>query len=227
MLMSKNPESNAGNLENNRSVNRMKKENEFYLRDTRTNVGSSCTFWCKNGMGYASDLDKAEIFNFERAQEHASRGGHFVPLSKSVVDIVSELHVDMQYLKLSTDFSKGVVIQQGLGSYDGNDIYFFNGSGRPSSNYSQAKVFTLEEAGTLDINGAIHSKRFIDSISRRVIKAYDINMRKMVTNAGIKYRKQRKRMTTGKTRGNCPTCGKITWGFNPYENEYCDDHGDF
>ena len=38
----------------------------------------------------------------------------------------------------------------------------------------------------------------------------------------IRLRKpKRYRPTTGKVRGNCPKCGKITWDFNPESNSYC------
>ena len=102
----------------------MKKENEFYLRDTRSDVGSTCMFWAKDGKGYVSDLDKAEVFNHEEAQKYADQKRHFVPLSKKRVDEVATIRVDMQYIKDNYDFSEGVVIHTRIGSYDGNDIYF-------------------------------------------------------------------------------------------------------
>ena len=61
----------------------MKDENEFYLRDTRSNIGSTCSFWAKNGNGYTSDLRKAEVFGKERAQKYADEQRHFIPLSKT------------------------------------------------------------------------------------------------------------------------------------------------
>lgn len=71
-------------------------------------------------------------------------------------------------------------------------------------------------------SGCVLSKKFIDTICRRTLQKGNVNHRKMMTSAGIKYQQPRKqRLTTGKSRGNCPTCGRITWG-SPYENEYCD-----
>jgi hypothetical protein len=37
-------------------------EELFYLRDTRSNTGSSAMFWGLNGNGYTTDLTKAEKF---------------------------------------------------------------------------------------------------------------------------------------------------------------------
>ena len=53
-----------------------------------------------------------------------------------------------------------------------------------------------------------------------------INKRKMITAGGIRYRAPRPSRATGKARGNCPTCGKITWDWNPYENAHCKHHED-
>jgi hypothetical protein len=62
-------------------------------------------------------------------------------------------------------------------------------------------------------------------IARPTFQSKNINMKTMVREPGIKYKKPRpKKMTTGKTRGNCPECGQITWDYNPYENAHCIKH---
>lgn len=205
----------------------MKNETQFYLRDTRSNTGSSCTFWAKEARGYTTNLDRAEIFTKEQAQKYADEQRHFIPLSKTRVDEVATVRVDMQYLKLNVDFSKGVVIQRYCGQYDGNDIYFHGKDGTPTCNYSDAYVFTnLEELSILkNQDGAVHSKAFLDTICRRTVQVGNINHRKMITAAGIKYRSPRKKSAgMGKTRGNCPKCGKITWDYDCDINAYCSDH---
>ena len=205
----------------------MAKENEFYLRDTRSDVGSTCMFWAKNGCGYTSNLNNAEVFDFDAAQKYADEQRHFIPLSKSRVDALATTRVDVQYLELNVDFSQGVVVQRYLGQYDGNDIFFDDGNGGRTPNYDEAKVFTDLDELALLVNqaGAIHSKAFLDTIARPTLQTKNVNHRKMMTSAGIRYRAPRKsKPTTGKTRGNCPECGKITWGHNPYENEYCFNH---
>lgn len=204
----------------------MKPENEFYLRDTRSDVGSTCMFWAIDGCGYTSNLAKAHVFSRQEAQEYADRREHFIPLSKSKVDLVSTIRVDMQYLETNTDLSKGIVIHKRVGSYDGNDIYFASADGGRTLNYNEAEVFTEDNfiEALIGTGGAVLSKAFIDTICRRTVQSENINHRKMITASGIKYRAPRQRMTTGKTRGNCPECGKITWDYNPYENAYCSEH---
>jgi hypothetical protein len=198
-------------------------ENEFYLRDTRGNTGSSCMFWAEGGCGYTTNLDRSEVFSREEAQKYADRQYHFIPLSKSKVDAVATVRVDMQYLKINVDFSKGIIINRHPGSYDGNDIFFDDGDGGYTADYEKAAVYkSAEDVLNSGLTGAALSKVFLDSICRRTVQAESINHRKMITASGIKYQAPRKqRMTTGKTRGNCPCCGKITWDYNPYENAFC------
>ena len=205
----------------------MKKENEFYLRDTRSDVGNTCMFWRKDGNGYGSSLTDAEIFTYEQAQRYADEKRHFIPLSKSQVDQVVTIRVDMQCLELNCDFSEGMIVHRYPGQYDGNDIFFDNGTGGYTANYNEAKIYDSMGAITALQNqsGAVLSKSFLDAICRPTLQADNVNHRKMMTSAGIKYRAPRyKRPTMGKTRGNCPECGKITWDFNPYENAHCSDH---
>jgi hypothetical protein len=202
------------------------KEDEFYLRDTRSNVGSTCMFWKKGGYGYTSNLDQAEIFTHEQAQRYTNEQRHFIPLSKKQSDEVATVRVDMQCLEDAKDMSKGFVIQLNPSEYDGNDIFFLSKNGFSTPNYNEAHVIhSLDELMVLNVSCraiSIHSKAFLDSIARRTLQVENVNHRKMMTAAGIKYRAPRKsRATSGKTRGNCPSCGKITWGYNPHENEYC------
>ena len=197
-------------------------ETEFYLRDTRSDVGSTCIFWNKGGAGYGSSLNNAEIFTKEQAQRYADQQRHFIPLSKTKVDELASMRVDMQFLGRQ-GFDHGsemnLYLVQANDDYDGNDIYFCAEFG-VTLDPTKAKTVTKGAAP----NGYnIFPKEFIDRISRRTIQAENISIRKMTQNAGIKYRSPRKpRASTGKTRHNCPTCGKMVWDFNPYEAPYCD-----
>jgi len=198
-------------------------ENEFYLRDTRSDIGSTCMFWGQDGCGYTSNLNKAHVFNAVEAQKYADEKRHFIPLSKSKVDAVTTIRVDMQLLSLNVDFSKGIIVHRRIRDYDGNDIFFDDGNGCYTADYSKAKVYESQDA-LLQLNqaGAALSKAFLDSICRPTLQAENINHRKMITSAGIKYRAPRKRKeSSGKHRHNCPACGKIVWDYNPYDAPYC------
>ncbi|WP_259474713.1 hypothetical protein [Shewanella xiamenensis] len=198
----------------------------FYLRDSRTNVGTSCLFWAHHGCGYTSNLDKAHVYTLEEAQRKFNSRHTDVPLCKELVDELSTVRVDCQYLP--SDGEKAGCDEYVIspkGKWDGNDVYWL-GVDMFSVNYKSAFVFSyrraLERIDELGIEANIFAKAEIDAIARRTFQASNINERKMITAAGIrKPKRKRHRQTTGKTRGNCPHCGAITWGFNPYEAYTC------
>ncbi|MDD9228933.1 hypothetical protein PVL97_04610 [Aeromonas hydrophila] len=200
----------------------------FYLRDSRGNTGSSCMFWAENGNGYTTNLDRAHVYTQEEAQRHFNDRHTDVPLSKALVDELVTVRVDHQYL----DESQGglgadggeYVIHVNRGDYDGNDIYWKAERGC-TVNLSDALVLTKDEAEQamrfLD-DAVIYPFLYAVSISRRTFQARNVNERRMITQAGIrKPKRPRKRQTTGRTRGNCYHCGKVTWGLNPYEAYTC------
>lgn len=198
----------------------------FYLRDSRTNVGSSCLFWAKDGCGYTSDLNKAHVYTLEEAQRKFNSRHTDVPLCKELVDELATVRVDCQYLP--ADGKKAGCDEYVIspkGKWDGNDVYWFTFDFL-SVNYKGAAVLSYRNALTrideLGIDANIYAKAEIDAIARRTFQVSNINEREMITAAGIrKPKSKRTRHTTGKTRGNCPDCGAITWGFNPYENYSC------
>ena len=199
----------------------------FYLRDTRSNVGSTCMLWAKDGNGYTSNLDKAHIYTLEEAQRYFNRRHTDVPLSKGLVDAVATVRVDHQYLDdcmagLATGCDQ-YVIHCNIGDFDGNDVYWKAQKGS-TVNLSDALVLSAEEVRHALWNDAVafYHQEYAQSISRRTLQVKNVNERRMVTAAGIrKPKRKRERPTSGRTRGNCRHCGKVTWGFNPYEAYTC------
>ncbi|MGR3969243.1 hypothetical protein [Shewanella sp. 1180_01] len=201
---------------------------QFYLRDSRSNVGRTCMFWADRG-GYTSSLELAEIFTLEEAQRHFNSRHTDVPLSKALVDELATVRVDCQLLGNYGEKSgcNEYVIRVG-DSTDGNDVYWLTLEFK-SVNYKSSAVFSYESALLRSwelveqgFDSTIYAKSDIDAIARRTFQAANVNERRMITAAGIrKPKRQRTRQTSGKTRGNCPHCGAITWGFNPYENYTC------
>jgi len=200
----------------------------FYLRSRHGDTGTNVMFHNKNGAGYGTNLDNLHVFTTEEAQKKLDWDIKSLPLLKSEVDKLSILAVDMQYLDAvkSKEFSGLYVVQMDR-KWNGNDICFYSEDGE-TFDYGKAHVF-IGGAGVNFILGKsgmiLWPKDYLDTICRRTFQSTNINTRKMITGAGIVYRKPRKpRPTTGKTRGNCPECGKITWDYNPYEDAYCADH---
>ena len=150
-------------------------------------------------------------------------------LLKSEVDKLAVKHVDMQYL----DSKKGVPVDlddecivQVNGEYDGNDIQFYAEFG-VTFDLSKAKSASLQLALSYGHESrTIWLKSYLESRSRDTFQAGNINKRKMITAGGIKYRTPRPSRAMGKSRGNCPNCGKLTWDYDPHINAYCKTHED-
>lgn len=207
-------------------------DKQFYLRDSRSDVGDSCMFWAKDGAGYTTNLDKAHVYTLEEAQRYFDGRGTDVPYSKDQVDQLATVRVDHQYLPdaAALDTNDGVeCVVHIVGDYNGNDIYWLTDAYH-SIEYLDALALSHSEAtkkvahlAKYNVQAQVYPKAAIDNIARRTFQASKVNKRKMVTAAGIRNNHPRKRNkpTTGKTRGNCPECGSITCGFNPYENYSC------
>lgn len=201
----------------------------FYLRDIRSNVGDTCMFWAKDGAGYVSDLNKAEVYTKEKAQRYFDSRDTDIPYSKDQVDQLATVRVDHQYLPDVATSNDDLCVIHIVGDYNGNDIYWLTDAYH-SVEYSDALVLSYAEAlkkmehlAKYNVKADIYRKSAIDAIARRTFQISNVNKRKMITGAGIKnnHPRNRNRATTGRTRGNCLDCGKVTWGFNPYETYTC------
>ena len=197
----------------------------FYLRDARSNTGSNAVFWRKNGHGYGTNLDELEVYTLSEAQKRHEGRNSDVPLLKSLVDIASISAVDCQVLPDSDGIdSGGQYIVQRKGHWNGNDIRFAGRYGE-TYEYEKAGIYTKEETEghfSDQESYAVFSKAALDNVARRTFQVGNIDLETMIKKPGIKLVKpKRQRATTGKTRHNCPTCGKIVWDLNPYDAPYC------
>jgi len=201
-------------------------EKLFYLTSRHGDTGDVIMFHCINGKGYGTDLTKAHKFTLEEAQKALGHDINSLPLFVDEVDRVAIKSVDHQHIKEpeAKDLNDKYVVQVAR-KWNGNDIAFVKGRS-DTFNYDEAEIFTYDEAmrefsGTKDI---ILPKSYLDTICRPVIHRQQVNTRKMITGAGIKYKKPRKKKeTTGKTRWNCPSCGRMVWQFNPYDFDGCNN----
>ena len=201
----------------------------FYKTCRHGNVGSNVMFHNKDECGYGTNLKELELYTAEQAQKQMDYQDGSLLLLKTEVDKFAVKHVDMQYLDIKKGAPRNmddqcVVVINSV--YDGNDIQFNSDNG-VTFDLSRAKVITLQLAlAYTNQNKSIWLKSYLESISRDTLQSGNINKRKMITAGGITYRTPRPSKATGKAKGNCPTCGKITWDWNPYENAHCKDHED-
>lgn len=198
----------------------------FYLRSRHGDTGNNVMFHNKDGCGYGTNLDKLHIFTAEEAQKHLDWDINSLPLLKSAVDELAIRSIDMQNLDSSKHafLSCATYVIQVDRDWNGNDIYFKCEEGR-TYNYDKASEYSYTEAVELAASNSKYiawNKDYLDLIARRTFQSHNISTRKMITGPGIRYKKPRKkRPTTGKTRHNCPGCGRIIWDYNPYEAPYC------
>lgn len=212
------------------------KENKFYKTSYHGGVGSTVMFWGVDGKGYVTDIDQAEIYTLEQMKDHVKndrfRSYDEHPLSVAQVEDLATWRVDMQHINESDHYPNSVdpndeYVAVKKGCYDGNDIYFNTGLGE-SHDYSKARIINRKMVD-LHIGDLVEGyfyipKSITDEKARRTFQFKNINRRKMITNAGITgIRKPRERQDSGKTRWNCPVCGKISWQYNPYDFDGCKD----
>lgn len=203
------------------------KSKRFYLACLRDTVGNNVAFHGKNGRGYTSDIDKAECYSLESAQKAWNGGREFdIPLCADRVDELAVYHVDCQLLPCDSEGEPvaGKYVAFKKRKWNGNDVFWLGEDGEFTDDFSKAKVF--ENAG---INEDLVWVPFVmaNAAKRRTFCVDLINRRKMTQAAGLRLpdhiKKFQKRKTSGKERWNCPSCGKISWQFDPHEFNGCRD----
>ncbi|EPW5429332.1 hypothetical protein ACWM3R_001467 [Vibrio cholerae] len=208
-------------------------KNRFYKTSPHGGVGSNVSFHAINGGGYVTNIDLAHIYTRDEAQDEVNKGwlrsstSEELFLSVDHVDELSIWKVDCQHVKLSypenTDPKDEYVLYR-KGCWDGNDLGFASKLSH-SFDYSKARVFNGNELKQMDTEGWVVVPKFhCDEIARRTFEEVSINRKKMISCAGIVgIRKKRKSKTNGKTKFNCPECGKIVWQYDPYDFQSCTD----
>lgn len=204
------------------------KSNRFYLACLRDTCGSNMSFHGKNS-GYVTDVRKAREYTREEAQRAWDTGREFdLPVCADRVDALTVFHVDHQFIpyesEITEDCSAYVCFLKG--SWDGNDVYWLTDSSKPSTDFSQAKVFSKPDIG----NDRVVWIPFemADAKKRPTFNIGLLNKRKMVQAAGLltpEYIKRNsRRRTHPKTRFNSPACGKWHWQHDPHAFHGCKDH---
>lgn len=197
-------------------------EKLFYLKSRHGNCGSNVMFHNKNGSGYGTNVNDLETYTKEKAQKEYDWDEGQVPLLKSLVDALTVSHVDMQYLdrdKNGIDLDGKYVVQLET-VYDGNDIAFVSDQGY-TFDLNKATVFKKELSNNKR-NPIVWSLSYLKTIERKTFQQHNVT-RAMTRGAGIKKNHKKKRPTSGKTRWNCPICGRISWQYDPYNFEGCND----
>lgn len=200
--------------------------NRFYLACLRDTTGTNVAFH-GDPSGYHTDIDKAREYTLEQAQRAWNAGREFdLPLCADRVDALATWHVDCQYIPhkstIVENCNRYVAFQKGR--WDGNDVFWIRTDGAPTTDFSMAGVYDTPG----DEDGAVWIPfELADAVKRRTVSISNINRRKMVQGAGLimpeHVKRHRNRRDSGKTRWNCPGCGKINWQYNPHDFQGCKD----
>jgi len=203
-------------------------KNRFYLACFRDNVGSNVAWHAKNGRGYVTDISQAQVYTREEAQQKWEYAREYdQPISADHVDALAVWKVDCQYilndLEIDSEHREYVAYQRRR--WDGNDVFFITEE-LPSTDFSQAIIFDIKEK-VKDPRIIFIPRKMAENVQRRTFDYAKLHRRTMVQGAGLTIpehiKKLIRRSDSGKTRFNCPTCGKISWQHNPYDFEGCLD----
>lgn len=223
------------------SKRKPKLSDRFYMACLRDTVGTNTAFHAVDGAGYTTDVSKAHVFTKEQTQKFWNTGREFdLPLSADLVDAQTKTHVDCQYIPAQTTLQEGCTKYVGYlkGRWDGNDVFWLqydpfwlekmtDNSDCYDADFNKAMVFpeikNIDKVIWIPFDLA-------NSVKRQTFHVNLINKRSMIQAAGLVTpdhikRANRKKSTSGKTRWNCPDCGKISWQHNPYDFEGCNACG--
>ena len=207
--------------------------NRFYLACFRDNVGSNVGFHRVNGKGYTTNIEEAHEYTREEAQRAWDFGREYdQPICADSVDELAVYKVDCQYIPNKTEIgSKSDKNTQFVafrkGAWDGNDVYWKT-ERTPSTDFRKAICFSINDS---IFNAADHLViipfELADTKKRLTFDFDKFDRRRMVQYAGLKqpewYKKHKRSRCSGKTRWNCPSCGKISWQYSPYDFDGCSD----
>lgn len=201
--------------------------NRFYLACLRDNVGSNVAFHNKDGRGYSTDVAKAHVYTREEAQAAWNRGREFdLPVCADRADAAAQWRVDCQVIPAVSPLPKNGQRYVGYkkGRWDGNDVFWHKKSGVPTTDFSEATVFSDL---SVDPDLVWVPLDVADKAKRRVLSIERLDRRKMVQAAGLvtpeHIKRYKRRKDSGKARFNCPGCGQIVWQYNPHDFQGCNN----
>lgn len=196
---------------------------QYYLQDSRSNVGDNLMFWGAAG-GYTSDIAAAEHFSEEKAfSQNASRPSD-VPWPTDYLATHVRPVVDMQNVKAveAVPYAEGeqFYLQHPDRQYIGNDILFLaaGGTKKYTTDLTHAKVFSRTEvraAALLLMPGIFWPKVYIDEKSRFAADYHGADIKKALAQTTRTLAKPDKVLAY---RHRCHGCGIFLSASSYYGN---------
>lgn len=206
--------------------------NKFLLACFRDNVGSNVGFHCKYGKGYSTNIDNAHVYTKDEVQKLWNTAREYdQPISLKHILNSTVWKVDYQYIPQTSQIIEDCIYyaayEKGFDSsqYDGNDVYWLNTAfGAVSTDFSKASKINLEDITKYLEHYVLIPFETANKQKRRTFQYSNFQLETMTINEGLvipKHLQSKKKSGTGKTKWNCPKCGKIVWQYNPYNFEGC------
>lgn len=197
---------------------------EFYLQDSRDHayVGDGLAFWAPKGVGYVTDLDKAELYTREQATSHRDTD---IPWPKAYIDARTRTGVDCQYVEISEALEQypgaAEFYVQKPKAWNGNNLLWLCEDGVFTSNLSKAIRVPLAHIaiwlGKVGQGGAVAWPcAYIDAHSRRLVERDDVNIKEALRGTGIKLPKPWKPKMM---MFNCHGCGRFISDYQRYQTD--------
>lgn len=197
---------------------------QFYLQDSRTDVGDGLMFWALGG-GYTTSLDMAELFTQEQACGHRETD---IPWPKDYVDARAHLGVDHQYISLEEardQLTQGCsVVLQIPGRWNGNDIALARWPIGHTFRFEKAHHLTLEAAeaiGNTSEEAVIWPLAYLEAKARRLVHKRDVNIKEALQGTGIVLAKPGQRRVPASIQ-NCGGCGRFVPSPSYEDCRHCD-----
>jgi len=191
---------------------------QFYLQDSRSYVGANLMFWAKDGQGYVTDLDKAELFTADQA---TSQRDTDIPWPKAYVDARSHLGVDHQYLRLEDAAGQMVsgclCVLQVVGEWNGNDMVFARRVIGHTADFSQAGQVSKEQAEAIGNDPSditLWPAAYVEQKTRRVVCRERLIIEEALRGTGIVLPKPWK---PSRQAMNCEGCGRFITEYQRFD----------
>lgn len=186
---------------------------QFYLQDSRSHayVGDGLSFWGIKGAGYVTDLDKAELYTAEQAQDHRETD---IPWPKEYIDARVRIGVDCQHVEIREALDQhpdaAEFYLQKPKAWNGNNLIWLMADCGFTSDVSKAariaRVDTIRMIGHCSSGAVAWPCAYIDAHSRRLVERDDVNLKQALRGTGIKLPKPKHpRMMMF----NCHGCGRF------------------
>lgn len=158
----------------------------FYMACLRDTVGSNMSFHCRDGHGYASDINKAHVYTLEEAQNSWNRGRDIdLPVSADAIDAAAVWHVDHQHIPGESVLEEGCerYVAFVKGRWNGNDVYWLSDL-LPTDDFSKARVFAQPDTTDSDLVWLPFT--IADAVKRRTFNINLLDRRTMIQGAGLR-----------------------------------------